>query len=206
MNLIVSADLNWGVGYDNRLLFRLPPDMRFFLEKTLGGAVIMGRKTLESLPGGNPLRDRVNIVMTGNPEKFGTRLRGQRTASETGADGCLLVCQNLPELANCIKGLALDGNRMWVIGGAEIYRLLLPYSREAFVTRVLAEAPQVDCRMVDLDSADGWKREVTGDVLEWEGLRYRFDRYTNQEIKDLPTAATTAKASATLLPMENISS
>ena len=63
MNLIVSADINWGIGSNQQLLVRIPDDMRFFREMTIGKVVVMGRKTRESLPNGI-LEGRENIVLT----------------------------------------------------------------------------------------------------------------------------------------------
>ena len=64
MNLIVNVDKNWGIGKDNKLLVRIPADMKFFRESTTGKVVVMGRKTLESFPNGLPLknRDRKSVV------------------------------------------------------------------------------------------------------------------------------------------------
>ena len=64
MNLIVNADKNWGIGKDNKLLVSIPADMKMFREETSGKVVVMGRKTLESFPNGQPLKNRVNIVLT----------------------------------------------------------------------------------------------------------------------------------------------
>lgn len=64
MNLIVAADANWGIGKENKLLVSIPADMKFFRTTTTGKVVVMGRKTLESFPGGLPLKNRVNIVIT----------------------------------------------------------------------------------------------------------------------------------------------
>ena len=64
MNLIVCVDKNWGIGKDGKLLCHLREDMKFFREHTLGKVVVMGRSTLESLPKGEPLPDRTNIVLT----------------------------------------------------------------------------------------------------------------------------------------------
>ena len=64
MNVIVAADKNWGIGKNNQLLVSIPADMKFFRTTTTGKVVIMGRKTLESFPGGLPLKNRVNIVIT----------------------------------------------------------------------------------------------------------------------------------------------
>ena len=68
MNLIAAADQNWAIGKNNSLLISIPQDMRFFRETTSGKVVVMGRKTLESFPGGKPLKNRVNIVLTSNPD------------------------------------------------------------------------------------------------------------------------------------------
>ena len=64
MNMIVAADAAWGIGYGNRLLVSIPADMKFFREKTMGHVIVMGRHTLESFPGGKPLKGRLNIVLT----------------------------------------------------------------------------------------------------------------------------------------------
>ena len=67
MKAILSADKNWGIGYQNRLLVSIPSDMKFFRTETTGKVVVMGRKTLESFPGGMPLKNRTNIVLTRDP-------------------------------------------------------------------------------------------------------------------------------------------
>ena len=64
MKAILSADRNWGIGYQNKLLVTIPSDMRFFRETTTGKVIVLGRKTLETFPGGLPLKNRVNIVLT----------------------------------------------------------------------------------------------------------------------------------------------
>ena len=64
MNLIAAVDQNWGIGLKNQLLVRIPEDMKYFRQMTTGKVVVMGRKTLESFPGGQPLSNRTNIVLT----------------------------------------------------------------------------------------------------------------------------------------------
>ena len=64
MKLIVAVDKNWAIGKDNKIMWSIPADMKFFRETTLGNIIIMGKKTLESFPQGEPLKDRVNIVIT----------------------------------------------------------------------------------------------------------------------------------------------
>ena len=64
MNLIVAADRNWGIGNKGDLLVRIPADMKMFRQETVGKVVVLGRKTMDTFPGGRPLKDRVNIVLT----------------------------------------------------------------------------------------------------------------------------------------------
>lgn len=114
MQAILSADQNWGIGKNGALLVRVSEDMKFFRETTRGHAVIMGRKTFESLPALLP--GRRNIVLS---------------RSGFFAPGAEVV-GNVPAL------LALLGDAQkeaFVIGGGEIYRLLLPYTDKIFVTR-----------------------------------------------------------------------
>ena len=68
MNIIVAVDKNWAIGKDNKLLVSIPADMKMFRQETTGKVVVMGRKTLESFPGGLPLKNRTNIVLTGNKD------------------------------------------------------------------------------------------------------------------------------------------
>lgn len=64
MNVIVAVDKNWAIGNKGQLLTAIPADQKLFREETMGKVVVMGRKTLESLPGGQPLYGRTNIVLT----------------------------------------------------------------------------------------------------------------------------------------------
>ena len=64
MNAIAAVSLDWGIGRDNQLLFHIKEDMKRFRSLTSGGVVLMGRKTLDSMPGGKPLPNRRNIVIT----------------------------------------------------------------------------------------------------------------------------------------------
>ena len=75
INIIVAVDENWAIGYKNKLLISIPEDMKFFMQMTTGGVCIMGKGTLESLPAGKPLKNRVNIVLTRD-----------KTFKENGAD------------------------------------------------------------------------------------------------------------------------
>ena len=68
MNIIAAVDKNWAIGKDNRLLVSIPAEMKMFRQETMGKVVVMGRRTLESFPNGLPLKQRTNIVLTGNQD------------------------------------------------------------------------------------------------------------------------------------------
>jgi dihydrofolate reductase len=124
MNLIVAADENWGIGRDGALLARIPEDMAFFREKTLGKAVVMGRATLVSLPGRRPLEGRINIVMSRDP---GFRVGGA------------LVCSSVGDVAR-VAGMCAPGD-VFVIGGQSVYEQLLHLCSTAYVTKFWAAPP-----------------------------------------------------------------
>ena len=108
MNAIVAADKNWAIGYKNKLLVSIPADMKFFRQMTGGKVVVMGRKTLESFPNGLPLKNRTNIVLTGNPNYH------VKDA---------VIVHTTEELLEELK--KYDEEEIFVIGGESIYRMML---------------------------------------------------------------------------------
>ena len=110
MNLIAAVDKNWAIGKDNKLLVSIPIDMKFFRETTTGKVVVMGRKTLESFPNGLPLKNRTNIVLTHNANYDGK-----------GA----IVVNTMEALLEELK--KYNSEDIYVIGGEQIYKALLPY-------------------------------------------------------------------------------
>ena len=107
MNAIAAVSLDWGIGRDNGLLFHISEDLKRFRALTSGGTVIMGRRTLDSMPGGRPLPNRRNIVVT--------------RQADFAREGVEIA--HSPEGA---AALAAGDGQVWVIGGGEIYRALLP--------------------------------------------------------------------------------
>ena len=119
MYCILSADENWGIGKDNKLLVSIPADMKMFREKTIGNVVIMGRKTLESFPKGLPLKDRVNIVLSSKGEESGN---GE------------IIVRSVEEAIEEAK--KYPDKKIFVIGGGSIYKQFLPYVDTAYVTKI----------------------------------------------------------------------
>lgn len=159
MKLIVNADKNWAIGSRGKLLFHLSRDMKFFKEHTTGAIVVMGRKTLDSLPGGRPLPNRKNIVLSRDP-KF----------SREG----VTVCSNGGELAELLHGVRED---IYVIGGESLYRDLLPFCDTAYVTKVDAAADDADAYMVNLDESGSWSIADESETFEEKGVKFKFVTY-----------------------------
>ena len=162
MNAIAAVSLDWGIGRDNQLLFHIKEDMKRFRSLTSGGMVLMGRKTLDSMPGGKPLPNRRNIVITRQADF-------SRPGVETAAS---------PEEAVRMAA-GWDPETVWVIGGGEIYRALLPYCSRCFLTQVY-DRPACDSFFPNLDSLSNWQ-PFRWDALQVEGgLAYQFIEYLNQ--------------------------
>ena len=155
MNAIVVTDKQWAIGRSGDLLFSLPGDMKHFRTLTTGGTVIMGRKTLDSFPGGRPLPKRRNIVITRFPDFH--------------REGCETV--STPEDALALAG---DEENVWLIGGGSIYAALLGRCRRASVTRVDSTVSDADTFFPDLDADPAWRIAEESEEQEENGVRYRF--------------------------------
>lgn len=159
MNLIVAVDKNWAIGCGNRLLVSIPADMKFFRETTMGKVVVMGRKTLESFPAGQPLKNRTNIVIT-------------RDKNYKVKDA--IVVTSVEETLEELK--KYEEEEIYVIGGESIYRQLLPYCKMAYVTKI-DHAYEADTYFPNLDEMEEWRMTGISDEQTYFDLEYIFTRY-----------------------------
>lgn len=162
---IVNADAKWGIGKNNSLLFHLPADMKFFRETTSGKTVVMGGNTLRSFPGGKPLKNRVNIVLSRSQVR----------------DDCIVV-RTLDGLFAELK--KRPDEEIYVIGGGEIYRALLPFCVEVLVTKVEADGG-ADTFFPDLDKDPAFALKKEGERVEDNGYFIRFVTYENLAVRPL---------------------
>lgn len=149
-SMILSATLNNCIGKDNQLLFKIPPDMWWFYSKTVNKAVIMGRKTFESI--GRALPDRINIVI-----------------SRSGFEHPEAIVFNNIEDAFTFSGMCCKD--CVVIGGGEIYRQALPHVDRIYLTRIQTEAN--GDTFIDDSYTDGFKLHSES-VLTYEGKDCNF--------------------------------
>ena len=159
MNLIVAVSLDYAIGKNNKLLFRLPTDMAFFKEKTLGKVVVMGEKTYLSLPK-RPLLNRINIVLSDNPNFV--------------ADGAIVV-HTLDDLFKELKKYRSED--IFVCGGASVYNLLMNYCDTAYVTKV-EKIVDADTYINDIEKHGFVLKEISSKIEE-NNLTFTFQTYQN---------------------------
>ena len=165
MNCIVVVDRNWAIGCDGGLLFSLPTDMKRFRSLTLGGTVILGRKTLDSFPGGRPLPKRRNIVIT--------------RSVDFDREGVEIVS---PPQAALEAAAGTEEDKLWIIGGGSVYTALLTQCSRVYLTKVDAAAPDADTFFPNLDKLPGWEVESISEPVEENGVTYRFIDYVNTRL------------------------
>lgn len=164
MNLIVAVDKNWGIGVDGDQPFFISEDLQYFKDKTLHKVVVMGRITLAALPGGRPLKNRTNIVISRD-----------KNLDKDGA----VVCGSLEELTECIK--QYDTNDVFIIGGQQIYEMMLNQCRMAYITKIFATSP-ADRFFPNLDNLDNWVLTEQSEIKTHEGMDFQFCVYRNTNI------------------------
>ncbi len=159
MILIAAVDNNWAIGLRGDLLVRIPADQKYFKEKTIGHTVVMGRRTLESFPSGQPLIKRRNIVLTKNAD---FAVKGVETAG------------SLEELDILLKDSAPD--EVFCIGGGSVYRELLDRCDEALITKIDKEF-EADTFIPDLDHDPDWELVSESEEQTYFDLIYHFRTY-----------------------------
>lgn len=166
ISTIVCVDENWGIGGNGDLLVHIPEDMKFFKDMTNNNTVIMGRKTYDSLPK-KPLPNRENVVIT-NTTKNGFSLR----MDEDGT-----VFTNLDNVKYALKLKEMDEYNVFIIGGGQIYKELLPYCEYVYVTKVFHCYDNADTYFPNIDNISEWVMESASEIKEYNNIKYQFCKY-----------------------------
>jgi len=160
VNLIVAVTADWGIGCENRLLYRISEDMRRFKEMTIGKVVVMGHNTFKSLPDGLPLPERANIMLSANP---GLCIPG------------VTVCESVAKLHDVLESYATED--VFVIGGESVYVQLLNSCENAYITKI-ERTPMADTFFPNLDELPGWwLAEESETKVSKTGIQFRFCEY-----------------------------
>lgn len=166
MKIIVAVDKEWGIGYKGDLLIRIKNDLLNFKSLTVGKTVICGSNTVATFPGGRALKNRTSIVLNPSPDY-----------KVEGAE----VAHSIEEALEMVKGT--DTNDVIVIGGASVYRQMLPYCDECIVTRIERSFDK-DVWFPNLDEDADWCLAVVGETMLTDestdgisGIKYHIDTY-----------------------------
>ena len=159
MNIIASADNNWAIGKNNELLIRIPQDMKRFRQMTTGNVVVMGRKTLESFPNQAPLKDRINIVLTANPNY---EVKGA------------VIVHSMDELQEELQ--KYNSEDIYVIGGDSIYRQMLDLCDTAYITKI-DYAYEADAHLPNLEKDPAWLMTEESEEQTYFDVIYTYQIY-----------------------------
>ena len=157
MNMIVAVNEDWGIGCNGHQTVVIPEDREYFREVTDGGIVVAGRITFESY--GKPLPNRKNIVLTHNKNY---KVRGAAVVHSVTQ-----VFEKIPP--NC-------GHKVFVIGGAEVYKQFLPWCSYVYVTKTTITT-ESDRFFPNLDRLPDWDKVHTGDMMNYNGILFTFELY-----------------------------
>ncbi len=163
MNLVAAVDENWGIGHRGNLLVRIPADQEYFRKITTGKVVVMGRKTLDTLPGKMPLAKRTNIILSEKPDfqvKYGTVVHS--------VEACLELLKGYPS------------EDIYIIGGESIYRQFLPYADVAYVTKIMYRY-QADAHFPNLDVLPDWELTADSEEQTYFDLEFFFLKYERKQ-------------------------
>lgn len=157
LSIIVAIAKNNAIGKDNKLIWHLPEDLKRFKELTTGRTIIMGRKTFESL--GRVLPNRKHIVITRNKD-----LKIQNEMVE-----CITDTKELEQYIN-------SKEELFVIGGATIYKMLMPYTKKMYITKIDEEF-EADTYFPVIDEKE-WKVENREKGKKDEKNPYEYEYIT----------------------------
>lgn len=163
MNLIVAVDENWAIGYKNELLIRIPADMKMFRQETTGKVVVLGRKTLETFPNGQPLKNRTNIILS--------------TKKDYQVKDAIVV-HSIEELLEELKKYPSED--IYIIGGETVYRQMLPYCDVAHVTRIDRKY-EADAFFPNLEEEGNWEITAESDEQSYFDTTYTFVKYERRK-------------------------
>ena len=159
ISAIVAVDENWGIGFNGELLEKIPEDIEHFKELTTDNIVVMGRKTWDSLPS-QPLPDRLNIVLS--------RYYLTPACEHT-------LCMTLESLKFINNNDKFSGD-IFIIGGGQIYKELLPFCDRVYVTKIFKSHNNVDTYFPTLEQKE-WEITHQSEILTYNNLQYQFLTY-----------------------------
>ena len=165
ISAIVAVDKNYGIGYQGKLLCPIKEDLKRFKQITTGSVVVMGRKTWDSLLN-EPLPNRTNVVVTSNVD--GMQMKNG------------VIYTTLELLEKCIVDIS-NKHDVFIIGGGQIYKELLPYCTHVHLTKIHKKFENVDTYFPNIKNDDNWELTLESDIITANKINYQFLIYKRKE-------------------------
>lgn len=163
MKIIFAVDKNWSIGLKGDMLFHISTDLKRFKEITMGNILLMGRKTLDSLPNSKPLPGRTNIVVTRN---------------KAYKNDPAIVVHSLDEAYDLIDNLNKDNDHdVFCIGGGNLVRQVFDKCDYAYITKMDKAYENWDTNIPNLDELDDWEIESESETMEFGEMKYKYVNY-----------------------------
>lgn len=158
MNLIVAVDKKYAISKDDKLLAYLPTDLGYFKSKTIGKIVVMGRKTIDTLPGTKLLKDRKTIILTRN--------------INYKKDGAIII-NSISEFFKYIDDNNIDKKDIYISGGANIYNQFINFCNTAYITKIDYDFDG-DEHIKNFDELDNWKQVKESECINENGYAFKM--------------------------------
>lgn len=169
MNFIVAVDEQWNIGREGSLLQPISEDLKNFKAKTMNKIVVLGRKTLQTFPGGNPLKGRTNIILT---------------RQEDFSAGDAIIYHSYDQLFQVLNNYCSED--IFVIGGGEVYNKLIPYCEIGYVTKIHMTY-SADTSIQNLDQESNWELIKDGVRNHFkDDIYFSFLEYRNNKVLPIP--------------------
>ena len=159
MNAIVAVDANWAIGNKGSLLVSIPSDQKNFRNYTTGKVIVLGRKTLETFPQKQPLKNRTNIILTHDPNYKA---------------GDAVIVHSHEELMEELKKYPSED--IYIIGGDSIYKQYVPLCDTAIVTKIDRKY-ESDAYFPNLDEDPEWELVEEGEEQTYFDVEFCFCTY-----------------------------
>ena len=165
LSMIVATDLDGAIGNKGDMIYHISEDLKRFKKLTTGHPVVMGRKTFESLPNQQPLKDRTNIVITRTPTIFLEQHKEKDVHAFSSVESLLRFIDTFPD------------EEIFIMGGAEIYKQFMPYVDKIYLTKIYDNSKEADTFInIPFDKFEMvYRGEATIDRNIW--MEYKFIDY-----------------------------
>ena len=164
MKCIAAGDKNWAIGFKGKLLVSIPNDQKMFRAETTGKVVVLGRKTLETFPGGLPLKNRTNVILTHD---------------QSYSAGDAVIVHNDEELFSFLSDFPSDD--IYIIGGESVYRKYIGYCDTAIITKI-DQNYESDAFFPNLDEDENWVMTAESEEMTYFSVEYTFREYKNSKV------------------------